>query len=81
MFHGSITVSILLNFISLFFEILMYWSSGDFSGRFRLEGESRNTFQIIVSTKCFFFKFNFVCGGFGALQPDSPRPPWVRPWL
>jgi hypothetical protein len=63
MFHDSITVSYLIvfffNFINLFFKILMYLSSVDFSGWFRLKGKSRNTFDIIISTKSVLFKFRF----------------------
>jgi hypothetical protein len=50
----------------------MYWSSADFSRRFRLNGKSRKTFNIIVSTKYAFFYFNLE-----GLQPGSP--PWMRP--
>jgi len=41
-------------FLNLFFKILMHQSSAHFGGRFRLKGTSRQTFNIIVSTKCVF---------------------------
>jgi hypothetical protein len=58
MFHDSFTVSgpvVWFNFINLFFKILMYWSSADFSGLFRLQGKSCKTVNITVSTKPVFF--------------------------
>jgi hypothetical protein len=78
MFHDSITVFyllVLLNFINLFFKILTYYSSADFSGWLRQKGKSRNPFDIIISTKFVIFFLNFGFGGFGVgCSPAAPPP-------
>jgi len=58
-----------------FFKILMYsCSSADFRGWFRLRGNSREAFDIIVFTKpVFFFNFDFR-GGVWGLQSSSLPP-------
>jgi hypothetical protein len=72
MFRDSITVSCLVffNLINLFFKILTYRSSANFSGWFRLKGKSLKTFDIIVSRK-YFFKFRF----WGVRRAAARQPP------
>ena len=62
-------------FISLFFKILMCRSSAEFWGWFLLKGNSRNTFDIFVSTKVLFCKFLFRDFGcfWGCNQAASPH--------
>lgn len=58
-----------LKFFTIFFKIIMYWSSADFG--------SHKMFNIIMSTKSVFLNFDLRRG----LQPASPAPPSrVRPW-
>ena len=56
-----------------FYKILLYQSSADFSGWFRVKGKPRKT-----STKSVFYEFRF--GGFCSLA-HTPPPSWVRSCL
>jgi hypothetical protein len=71
-FHDSVSRLLVFNITNLFFKILMYSSSADFSGWFQ-KAKSRKTFDVI-STKPVFFKFRFG-GLLRELQPGSP-PGW-----
>jgi hypothetical protein len=66
----SVPSSCFFNCINFFFKILMYRSSADFSGWFRLKGKSRKIFDNIYKTR--FFKFRFWRAWGGVLQPCSP---------
>jgi hypothetical protein len=84
MFHGSVTVFyslVFFNFINLFFKMLMYYSSADLCGGFRLKGKSRKTFDFVISAKSVFFLIS-VLRGFGrgatARQPPHPGAPLLK---
>jgi hypothetical protein len=50
----------------------MYWSSADFSDRFRLTGKSRETFDIIISQNVFFISVLGALGRVGAAALEPP---------
>jgi hypothetical protein len=69
--QDSITVSCLLVLILLiYFQNSDIQSSAGFSGSFRLKGNTRKTFDFIISAKFVFFNFGF--GGFGGPPSCSP---------
>ena len=61
----------------LSFKIIMYWSSADFSGSFRLNGESRKTFISVCLH--FFLIFDSPGGGGGCCGPAALYSSGVRP--
>jgi hypothetical protein len=63
-------------FFNLFFKILTCYSPADFRGWFQLKGESRKTFNIIVSTKSVFSKFQY--GRVAAARQPPVHFPSVR---
>jgi hypothetical protein len=57
----------------------MYESSSNFSSWVQLKGRLCKTFDILISTKSVFFKFQF--GGFGGAAAWQPPPPSGVPLL
>jgi hypothetical protein len=64
--------------VLVFFKILMYWLSADFSGGFRLKGKSRKRFGII-STKPVFFLISVLGVWEGTAARQHPPPPGCAP--
>jgi hypothetical protein len=87
MFHDLITLSNILvffKFINLFFKIVMYCSSADFSDWFRLKGKSRNTFAFLQNLCFLNYGLGSSLGGLGCLWgglPSSGPPPVGAPLL
>jgi hypothetical protein len=65
MTQSQCPIFLFFKFINLFLNILMYYSSADFSGLFQLEGKSRKTLDIIIPKISVFFFSILVLGGGG----------------